>query len=423
MNYRVILAYLDKLSADEPPSREEMLTRSTDDLYALADFLYKGWLVATDHDVKALILKLIVGIEPDEVSWFVRAKFLNPTEPAVKEVLLKCCARYPHIFRDYKDEFKLSDTDVNRVLSMAFRTPVEDFSHTYSSRLKQLQYLRSLAKKGGGRVVSIPQFKSFFSGREFLTVEDIDKLIEKDSKHNKANTYAFDHGSWGSWQNSFGYPQLVIQVKSLPSRIQAEINSKDYIRAFIDKAQKMSKAFHQPHPCLFGWARIHVVGDTWIIDEIQSDIPFIYKLMLKDKKGLSTLITQHLPEIGEFIKTNFGDIRNVIVSAVRERAHKAGIDKIEHSNIELKASGVGAEEMLKAREEPYPESERSHALHVWAPGKGLVRKTKGEVVLGEDKPIPEHLMDTYKRDLEKDGFERDEQTQRFKIHSSLDYEY
>jgi hypothetical protein len=450
-----VYIYLDKgwLKPEDEGVKRILLEDIKKDPFRAEDYLTKGWLKPEDEGVKQVLLEYIKEY-PSRTSFCLNEGWLKSEDEEFKQALLELIKKYPFRAQDYLDKgwLKLEDEgvkqallelikenpsraqnyiekgwltqgEVNNFMSETFKTPVEDFSHSHSSHLAILQKLRSLAKKNGGKVGVIPQFKSLFSGREFLTVADIDKLIDKDKKHNKSNAYEFDHRMWGkhSGQNSFEETQLVIQVKSLPSAVQSEIDSTDYLKEFMSKILELSK--NSSHPRAYGWARVHVKDkDTWVIDEIQSDVIKAYNDLASNGeyaeklKQNAPLIMNNLPAIGDFVKKHFKGIRDVIISAVRERAHKAGVDNIEHMNVEFKVK-----QNLKVRTSPYADHEKDRPVKVLNSEGKVVSKTRGEVELGEDTPIPVHYVDTYLKDLEKDGFERDEQTQRFKIHSSLDW--
>ena len=451
-NYRVILGYLKKVADDAitPERKRELLEHIKEVPHYTYKYIDNGWLKPEDEEVKQVLLEVIkkdsdwvpgylaralkpedeevkqvflghIKKDPSLAQNYIDYGWLKPEDEGFKQALLEGLKKDPSYTSGYLNKGWLKPEDVNNFMSETFKTPVEDFSHSHSSNLVILQKLRSSAKNNGGKVGVIPQFKSLFSGKEFLTVADIDKLIDKDSKHNKSNAYEFDHRMWGekSGQNSFGETQLVIQVKSLPASIQSEINSTDYLKEFMNKILAISKSSRHPHA--YGWARVHVKDkDTWVIDEIQSDVIKAYNDLASNVQYAARfnapLIMNNLPAIGAFVKKHFKDIRDVIISAVRERAHKAGVNNIEHMNVEFKVK-----QNLKVRRDAYGDHEKEHHVKVLNSEGKIVSKTKGEVELGEDTPIPAHYTDTYLKSLEKDGFERDEKTQRFKIHSSLDW--
>jgi hypothetical protein len=449
-NYRVVLGYLRKVSGPNEVLQDR-LQSIRENPYLISEYLGSGQLSPEYPGVREVVLKDLLDrpyhigqavergyIKPDGADFrqfllrviensglyaknFSNAGWISLEDSDVKGAILKNLQKYPDSVNSFLTEGIITQKDANHALSKLFGTPVEDFSHSHSSNLASLQKLRSLAKKNGGKVGVIPQFKSLFSGKEFLTVADIDKLIAKAAVHGKSTAYEFDHSLWGKdeAQNSFNERQLVIQVKSLPRGIQSEIDSKDYLSEFMGKVLDMSR--RSGHPRAYGWARVHFWNkDTWVIDEIQSDIIKIYNDLNRSPDlradQLSSLVQKHWAEIGAFVKKHFKDIRDVIISAVRERAHKAGVDNIEHMNVEFKVK-----QNLEAKKSPYGDHELSDHVKVLNSEGKIVSKTKGEVELGKDTPIPAHYVDTYLKSLEKDGFERDEKTQRFKIHSSLDW--
>ena len=409
-----------QLSPEYPGVREVVFKELLDKPYYIGQFVNRGYVKPDGVDFRQFLLRVIEksGLYAKNFS---NAGWISLEDSDVKGAIFKNLQKYPDNVNPYVREGLITGKDANRVLSRLFGTPVEDFSHSHSSNLASLQKLRSLAKKNGGKVGVVANLKSLFSGREFLTVADIDKLITKAAVHGKSTAYEFDHSLWGKdeAQNSFKERQLVIQVKSLPRGIQSEIDSKDYLSEFMGKVLDMSRG--SGHPRAYGWARVHFLNkDTWVIDEIQSDIIKIYNDLNRSPDlradQLSSLVQKHWEEIGAFVKKHFKDIRDVIISAVRERAHKAGVDNIEHMNVEFKVK-----QSLEVKQNAYGEHELGDHVKVLTDSGKIVNKTKGEVELGKDTPIPAHYVDTYLKDLEKDGFERDEETQRFKIHSSLDW--
>lgn len=306
----------------------------------------------------------------------------------------------------------MSSEDFNSIISKKLQShDLKDFSHYHSENLVILQKLRSLAKKNKGTVSvsEMPQFKKFFSGRTELSVSDIDKIIEKEQKQNSSNSYEFGHSFWGvaDVQNSTNSNQLVIQIKNLPSSVQSEISSKPYLQEYIDYIQRKNRT---DHPTPLGWARIHIdkKNQKWVIDEIQSDL-----LSHLSESKFPQDLKEYFSEIKSFSLRHTKDVRKAILSAVTEQAHKNGINKIDHMNVEFKAKNLDSK---FSRDLRYPEESHSQPVKVVNSSGELVSKTKGEV--GPfDKELPPHYPDTYHEGPQKAGFERDPKTNRWTKYS------
>ena len=406
--FKVVTAHLKKKAASK--TKQECLEEALRDPERITYFIDSKWISLEDPDVVKALIKACTESRKAAITALNRG-WLTTSEPDVQEMLLKHSQVNPSFSADAIDAGFITQESLDSVLEKKFNTEIGNFAHKHSPRLKELQFLRSLAKKNGGFVASTPRFKHLFSGRTSLSVGDIDKMIDKLNRHGES--YEFSHTGWGKSyaQNSFKEDQLVIQVSRLPQSLQSEIDKNQELRKFITDVRYGFRA--EGHPSVYGWARVHVKdADTWVIDEIQSDLWMAYRKIKAnpDQHGYDT------PAIYSFLKRHFSDIRDVIISAVRERAHKAGVHNIEHINVEAKVQG----NRLRTRERPYKPEEQEESVKVLNNRGKVVTKLKKKVTLGRDIPIPQHYIDTYLTDLEKDGFERDENTNRFKINSSLD---
>ena len=439
-NYRVVLGYLSRVSGPTEVSQALL-----DEIKENPRIVFRSGKSLNKKD-PAIKKALLEGLTKDNFdSLFLETGWVDISDPGIQDYVISYAQKSPREIHQLVKWGWLDEEQASKALGVSFKTPVEDFSHVHTPKLKQLQYLRALAKKNGGKVNVIANLKSLFSGKAFLTIQDIDKLIAKDSVQNKNHAYEFDHDIRS--HGSDIVPDLVIQVKTLPRAMQAEIDSKDYLTDFFEDVLEASS--ESGHPRAYGWARVDAVkGERlegtrnyetiWEIREIQSNILRSLNDLNKRQgyyRRAPESVRKHLDEVKLFVKKHFKDIRDVIISAVRERAHKAGVDKIEHADIKDAVSSSDLETYGdRAIFKPYKTTELQDKVYVLDEDRKIVQKTKGEVKKG-DTPIPQQMVNTYLKDLEKDGFERidsdssdleryryrDKDNGIFRIHSSLDW--
>lgn len=277
---------------------------------------------------------------------------------------------------------------------------------------EKLKHIKGQVQEAGGSVhkKELPNQaqglpNQMFDSQGRATPESIDNYL-KTLPHQRYNV------SYGQWARSQRHDdpdgRLGIEDGVHPQKVVQLNMTGDHMRqikeqGLFDMFKKMHKmSFSSGHPVdmhTLGWARVdHSQPDHWHIDEIQSDfgqntIREIEKLKKKNEQekkndnpfGSIPLDTamDHLKKITKIFSGPFKSINHAIHAAVHHVARKEGITSTSMDKVEDQANQSGMDTRTKIQAQPNTEHEDPNALF---------------------KPLPGHMLNTYKDQPEKDGY-------------------
>lgn len=171
------------------------------------------------------------------------------------------------------------------------------------------------------------QLKPLFKGREKISVKDLREQITTFDTSDEKFWISLD--KWQGGQRDLEKDQMVVQL-NLDETMLAEIRKNNLALDFFDTFFRlMKKGGHPTHNQTLAWARVYELPDSFVIEEIQSDL-FGASPTLRETansaidKILEGYTSEERKQLEGFWKKHFIDWDKKLLATIISMARKKG---------------------------------------------------------------------------------------------------
>jgi hypothetical protein len=204
------------------------------------------------------------------------------------------------------------------------------------------------------------QLKPLFGGRDRLPVGELKKAFEKDVTEEESKYWLSEVNYNPAWDiqrelpRSPEYHQVAVQINIGPDLVRAIDADPVAQKFFAEVSRKLhGDSLHPNSTQTIAWARVYMLPDKYVIEELQSDI-FGASLKTADTPKVSksfsileSMAPEDKAELDKFFHKHFLDWDKKLVASVIALARKNGIKDVYMWDDQVKTATTNSQSKLE----------------------------------------------------------------------------